>query len=165
MTYDAPIYGPVFALDPGWIDYNGHLNMAYYNVLFDRTADAAFDLIGCGEAYRRTRNMSVYTAELHVCYLRELHAGASVRGSFHLLDHDAKRLRVFQELFHADGWIAATSEVLYLHVDMDGPRVAPFPDDVMERIGAMQAAHDMLVVPERAGRSVSIRNGKRSAAF
>ena len=156
MTFDAPLTTPAMMLDPGWIDYNGHLNMAYYNVLFDRCADFAFDLLGCGPAYRHARGLSVYVGEIHVRYLRELHADAQVVGTFQLLEHDEKRLRAFQTLRHADGWTAATSEVLFLHVDLTGPRVTPFPDDVMAHIARLRAAHAHLPVPEVAGRGIAL---------
>src|SRR5690606_31562926 len=102
---------------------------------------------GLGADYARDRRLTTYTAEAHVCYVRELHLGDKVTVTFHLLDHDEKRLRAYQEIHHADGWLAATSETLALHVDMSGPRVAPFPDDIMERIEAMRAAHAGLPTP------------------
>jgi acyl-CoA thioester hydrolase len=142
---------------PEWIDYNGHLNMAYYSVLFDRTVDEAFAEMGFGPDYARERRHTTYSGEFHICYVRELHLGSRVRSSFHLLDHDEKRLHCFQALHHEEGWLAATGETLVLHVDMAGPRVAPFPPDIAERVAAMRARHASLPVPERAGRSIAIR--------
>src|SRR3974390_1987091 len=114
-----------------WIDYNGHLNMAYYNVLFDRAVDETYELIGVGTNYVATRRRSVFTAEVHVRYLRELHAGDPVRVTFQLLDYDAKRLHYFEQLFHAEeGWVSATSENMALHVDMTGGKVTAFSADV-----------------------------------
>lgn len=144
-------------IEKDWIDYNGHLNMAYYNVLFDRCADQALDAMGMGLDYVKERRLTIYTAEVHVCYVQELHLDHKVTVSFQLLDHDAKRLRAYQEIRHVDGWLAATSETLSLHVDMEGPKVAPFPDDVLAKIEAMRAAHAGLPMPERAGRSIGIR--------
>jgi acyl-CoA thioester hydrolase len=144
-------------IEKDWIDYNGHLNMAYYNVLFDRCADQALDAMGMGLDYVKERRLTIYTAEVHVCYVQELHLDHKVTVSFQLLDHDAKRLRAYQEIRHVDGWLAATSETLSLHVDMEGPKVAPFPDDVLAKIEAMRAAHADLPMPERAGRSIGIR--------
>ncbi len=144
-------------IEPQWIDYNGHLNMAYYNVLFDKCSDDAFELLGMGPAYAKERKLTVYTAEAHICYVRELHLGDAVRSTYHLIDHDDKRLRSYQELRHVDGWLAATSETLSLHVDMEGPKVAPFPADVMAKLEAVRAAHAALPMPERAGRSIGIK--------
>ena len=76
--------------------------MAYYNVLFDRAVDEAFELLGCGLDYVKNRKHSCFTAEVHVRYLRELHAGDPVRVTFQLLDYDAKRMHYFEQLFHAE---------------------------------------------------------------
>ncbi len=153
----APFISKVMGIQKDWIDYNGHLNMAYYNVLFDKCADEAFELMGMGPAYAKDRRLTVYTAEVHVCYVQELHLSHSVIGTFQLLDCDNKRLRSYHELRHVDGWLAATSEILTLHIDMSGPKVSPFPPDVQEKVDAMRAAHVALPMPERAGRSIGIK--------
>ncbi len=157
MPIPASFVSRVMELEKDWIDYNGHLNMAYYNVLFDRCSDDAFELMGLGPNYAKERRLTTYTAEVHICYVRELHLGDKVTVTFQLLDHDEKRLRAYQEIRHADGWLAATSESLSLHVDMAGPKVAPFPADIMGKVEAMRAAHAALPMPERAGRSIGIR--------
>ncbi|MCX7303395.1 MAG: thioesterase family protein [Hyphomicrobiales bacterium] len=156
-TAAAPFTSAIMQVEKDWIDYNGHMNMAYYNVLFDRGSDEAFEAMGLGPAYARARKLTIYTAEIHLCYVRELHLADRVRVSFQLLDFDEKRLHAFQEIQHADGWLAATCESLSLHIDMSGPRVAPFPADIMANVEAMRAAHAALPVPVRAGRSIGIK--------
>ncbi|GIL01028.1 MAG: thioesterase [Alphaproteobacteria bacterium] len=160
----APFVSSVMAVEPQWIDYNGHMNMAYYHVLFDRCADEAFALLGIGADYARQRRLTTYSAEAHVCYVRELHLGDGVSCSLQLLDHDDKRIRFYQELVHVDGWLAATCEVLSLHIDMSGPRVVPWPADILAGIAAMRAAHAGLTWPERAGRAIAIRRRAEQAA-
>jgi acyl-CoA thioester hydrolase len=157
MTTAAPFVSSVLGIEKDWIDYNGHLNMAYYNVLFDRCSDEAFAVLGMGPKYAEERRLTTYTAEIHVCYVRELHLGDKVTSTFQLLDFDEKRFHAFQELHHADGWLAATAETLTLHVDMAGPRVCPMPADILANLQAMRAAHAGLPVNERAGRSIAIR--------
>lgn len=153
----APFVSSAMTIEPAWIDYNGHLNMAYYNVLFDRGVDQAFELVGIGAGYVRQRQLSFFAAEVHLRYLRELHAGDPVRVTLQLLDHDAKRLHFFQQLFHAtDGWVSATAENMSLHVDMAAKRTAPFPADVAARLAKMKAAHAMLPRPEAAGRRIEM---------
>ncbi len=154
----APFVSSVMRVDPAWIDYNGHLNMAYYNVLFDRAVDQVYEPLGIGLNYVKNEKRSFFTAEVHLRYLRELHAGDPVRVTMQILGCDEKRLHYFEQLIHAEeGWLAATSEQLALHVDMAGPRVAPFPPDILARIEAMRAAHAGLPMPERAGRAIGIR--------
>ena len=152
-----PFVSGVMGIQKDWIDYNGHLNMAYYNVLFDNGADEVFALMGMGPEYAKERRLTVYTAEIHVCYVRELHLTDKVTVSFQLLDNDDKRLRAYQEIRHVDGWLAATSEALTLHIDMAGPKVAPFPTDIQLLVDRMAAAHAGLPMPERAGKSIAIK--------
>src|ERR1700744_5602276 len=138
----APFVSSVMRVEPAWIDYNGHLNMAYYNVLFDRAVDEVYELLGLGLDYLKTRRHSTFTAEVHVRYLRELKEGDPVRVSFQLLDYDEKRLHYFEELHHAEqGWLSATSENMALNVNMDAKKTAPFPADVMAHLARMKDAH------------------------
>lgn len=157
MTISAPFTSSVMEVEPQWIDHNGHMNMAYYNVLFDRCADEVYPLMGFGLDYIKTCRHTTFTAEFHICYVRELHVGAKVRSTFQLIDHDEKRFHTYQELWHEDGWLAATGEALGLHIDMSGPRVAPMPEDIRSKLAAMQAAHDALPRPERVGRAIALR--------
>jgi acyl-CoA thioester hydrolase len=156
-AFPAPFVSSVMRVEPGWIDYNGHLNMAYYNVLFDRAVDEVYELLGCGLAYVEQTRHSCFTAEVHVRYLRELRADDPVRVTFQLLDFDAKRLHYFETLHHAgENWLSATSENMALHVDMAARKTAAFPDAVAARLQRMKAAHASLPVPQGAGRRIAM---------
>jgi acyl-CoA thioester hydrolase len=153
----APFVSSLMRVERGWIDYNGHLNMAYYNVLFDRAVDEAFTLVGCGPDYVKARKHSCFTTEVHVRYLRELHADDSVLVTFQLLDYDGKRMHYFEQLSHGhEGWISATSENMALHVDLNAKKTADFPADVAACLARMKAAHAMLPVPEAVGRTIAM---------
>jgi acyl-CoA thioester hydrolase len=157
----APFVSSVMRVEPGWIDYNGHLNMAYYNVLFDRAVDEVYEILGCGLAYVQQTQHSCFTAEVHVRYLRELHAGDPVRVSIQLLGYDTKRLHYFEELHHAEaGWLSATSENMALHVDMAARKTVAFPDDIAARLARMQAAHATLPILQGAGRRIAMPDTK-----
>ncbi len=152
-----PFLSPPMRVEPEWIDYNGHLNMAFYNVLFDRGVDRVWERLGFGPAYSEAHGFTTYTAEFHLRYLREIHEGDTVRASFQLLDHDAKRLHFYQELIQSDGWISATGEGLMLHIDQSGPRVAPMPADILANVEGLAAEHRTLPVPESVGKPIGIR--------
>ncbi|WP_319775596.1 thioesterase family protein [Breoghania sp.] len=153
---DAPFQSSQMRVEDDWIDYNGHLNMAYYNVLFDRAIDEAYTALGLGPDYIETDNASYFTAEVHLCYLRELSAGDLVTVNTRILGFDAKRIHGFQELIHSDGWVSATSEQMSLHVDMGSRKVAPFPEKIAKKLAHYAALHEALGVPERAGRRIAI---------
>lgn len=158
MNIPAPFESSVMKVEPQWIDYNGHLNMAYYNVLFDRCTDEAFAMFGLGQEYVETRNASFYTMEVHITYLRELMLDAPIRLTLQLLDFDAKRCHIFVQMYHAEqGYLAATSEMIFMHVDMIKKRAASFPDDVLVGIKAMHEAHSRLPIPPQVGHVIGIR--------
>ena len=153
----VPFLSTVKQIEPGWIDYNGHLNMAYYNVLFDRSLDEFFEVLGIGPNYLKTRNGSSMTAECHVRYLREVNLGDPVQVAIWLIAADDKRVHTFEELRHAgEGWLSATSDNMTLHIDMSVRRVAPFPPDIAERIRGIAAVHAKAQQPDGVGRRVEM---------
>ncbi|WP_460274815.1 thioesterase family protein [Celeribacter sp. ULVN23_4] len=158
MSLPCPHISSRIEVCPDWVDYNGHINMAYYAVIMDRGGDEMYPLLGLGEAYAKAERHTTYTAEVHICYKRELKLGDKVRVKTQLLDFDAKRMILFHEIWHEDGWIAATAEELLLHIDMSGPRVVPFPSEIAESLATMKEAHGSLPRPAQAGRAISLKN-------
>ena len=153
----APFLSSVMQIEPQWIDYNGHLNMAYYNVMFDRAIDELWLVLGIGPDYKKARNNSTFTAECHVRYLREIHLGDPGQIAIYLLAADEKRLHTFEELRHAgEGWLSATSENMTMHVDMGLRKTAPFPPDVRTTIEAVAKAHASVAGPEGVGRAIGM---------
>jgi acyl-CoA thioester hydrolase len=157
LLQPAPFRSSVMQIEPQWIDYNGHLNMAYYNVMFDRAVDELWLKLGIGPTYMKERHRSTFTAECHVRYLREIHLGDPVQVSVLLVAADEKRLHTFKELRHAtEGWLSATSENMTLHIDMTARKTAPFPSDIRARIEAVAKAHSAIPRPEDIGRKVAM---------
>ena len=161
-TGPLPFRAPIMQIEPQWIDYNGHLNMAYYNVLFDRAIDQFWLELGIGSDYMKTRNGSTFTAECHVRYLREIHLGDPVQVSVLLVAADEKRLHTFEELRHAtEGWLSATSENMTVHVDMAARKVAPFPADIRAGIQRVLEVHERSARPEGIGRKIAMPSKSR----
>jgi acyl-CoA thioester hydrolase len=157
LLQPAPFRSSIMQIEPQWIDYNGHLNMAYYNVMFDRAIDELWVQFGIGPAYMKERHGSTFTAECHVRYLREIHLGDPVQVSILLVGADEKRLHTFEELRHAgDGWLSATSENMTIHIDMTTRKTAPFPPDIRARIGKIADAHRAIARPEGIGRRIAM---------
>ena len=160
MTFPAPFDRFRGEVLPEWIDYNGHMNLAYYTVLFDQATDILFDELGLGLDYRRDRKLGTFVAETHNLYERELLVGARVRVATQIIAIDAKRLHVGHEMFALDGGPiagqrAATQELMFLHVDLGARRVCPFPPDLYARVSAAAAAHSGLP-PAWAGRRIGM---------
>ena len=153
----APYLCDIVQIEPQWIDGNGHLNMAYYNVIFDRSGMSS-TLIGLGEDYLKTRNGSTMTAECHIRYIREVHLGDPLQVSVLMIGCDDKRIHTYKELRHATkGWLSATAETMSLHIDMNIRKVAPFPPDILERLHALASAHAKVPRPDAVGSRIEMR--------
>lgn len=156
-AYPAPLVAPPMQVREEWIDYNGHMNMAYYNLVFDKAVDALFARLGISEDYVTREQASVFTAEIHVTYARELALGDPIGVTCQLLDFDPKRLHLFLEMHHGEeGYLAATMEQMGIHVSMTTRRAAAMPDWAIARLSALKAAHAALPRPAQVGRVIGI---------
>jgi len=142
---------------PEWIDANGHMNLAYYVVLFDYATDALFEAIGIGREYKDATNHGTFVAETHNLYERELLVGEHVRVATQILGSDSKRLHLAHEMFSlASGQRAATQELMYLHIDLSARRVVPWLPEAHEGVAAAAAAHARHPRPNWAGRRIAM---------
>ncbi|MGH7391477.1 MAG: thioesterase family protein [Candidatus Rokuibacteriota bacterium] len=153
----APFDGFRAVVRPEWIDHNGHMNMGYYLVVFDLATDAFLAWVGLDDAHRRQRAVTTFCLEAHVTYHREVRAGDALRFTTLLLAHDAKRLHYFHAMYHADGgYLAATNELMSLHVSEATRRGAPLAADVVARLARIQQAHDALPRPLQVCRTIGL---------
>ncbi len=142
---------------PEWIDSNGHMNLAYYVVVFDTLTDAFYDLIDIGHRYREATNYSCFTAETHTIYERELHLGEKLRVRSYLLGADTKRVHYFHEMFHVEsGERCCAQELLALHIDMRIRRVAPFEPEKYEAMQALVREWAPAELPKGVGRKIGL---------
>ena len=154
----APLVSPTQTVIEDWIDYNGHLNMAFYNVIFDRAVDHFYDLLGVGAKYAESGAGSCFTMEVHVHYLNEVSLDDELELHLQLLDYDSKRLHYFQQMYHKEqGYLAATSEQLALHVDLNTRRSGAFSQQVLNKLNAMATTHLRLDAPPQVGHRIGIK--------
>jgi acyl-CoA thioester hydrolase len=157
MTFPAPFDRYEGEVLPEWIDANGHMNLAYYVVLFDYATDALFEAIGIGRRYKDGTNHGTFVAETHNLYERELLVGDRVRVAAQILGADNKRLHLAHEMFSlVSGERAATQELLYLHIDLSARRVVPWLPEVRQCVAAAAAAHARLPRPDWVGRRIAM---------
>ncbi|HZU63624.1 MAG TPA: thioesterase family protein [Novosphingobium sp.] len=149
ITYEGP-------LEPGWIDYNGHLRDAYYALIFSYATDRLMELIGLDAAGRKAQAATLYTLEAHLLYLAEVKGDAAVRVCTTLLAHDAKKIHLLHALHVAgrDG-PAAVGEQLLIHIDTASGRSAPMGEGLLAAVRALVAvAGDGAPY---AGRAIALR--------
>jgi len=130
-----------------WTDSNGHLNVAYYALVFDRGTDALLDALGIGGDYNRTTGHSTFALECHTRYLAEVHEGEDVVILSRLIGVDHKRVHYLHEMRVAGSDSAvATLEQISLHVSLASRRSVVWPDTVLARLTA-RAERDRTLPP------------------
>jgi len=143
---------------PEWIDYNGHMNVAYYVLAFDQAVDYFLTHIGVGEAYNASGAGSTFTLQSNVRYLQEVKEGDPLRITVQLLDFDAKRAHYFMQMYHADDkFLSATAEQINMHIKFPERRSAPYPDATYAKLESMMADHSKLDSPDGVGAPLGIR--------
>jgi len=143
---------------PEWIDYNGHMNLTYYVLVFDHATDVLLDTLGIGLNYAGRDRFSMFVVEAHTRYEREVHVGDPLRVETFLIDADTKRLHFGHAMYHATaGWRSATQELMSLHIDLAARCAAPFPVDRMKVIE--DALLSRPPTPDWVGRRISMPLG------
>jgi len=159
--FEAPLDLGVDKVRPEWIDYNGHMNVAYYVLAFDYATDRLYARIGLGKEYMDSTQCSTFTLESHINYLREVRQDDPIKFSGQLLDFDTKRIHWYCEMHQTDeGYHAASIEFITLHVNMQIRRSTPFLQGTLETLKNLQSTHVCLPKPEFSGRKISIKKEK-----
>lgn len=159
MEFEAPIVvADGGRVRPEWIDYNGHMNVAFYVLAFDLALDVVYERMGIGEPYRERTNRTTFSLEGHTHWLREMRLDDPMRFTTRLLDWDAKRLHFYMEMFHAEqDYLAATYEMLTIHINLEHRRSEPFSEPLQAIFRAAHETQIDLPRPAHAGTTVGIR--------
>ena len=113
-----------------WTDYNGHMNLSYYILVFDKSAEIILSKFKMGEHSAKTAKMSTMVVETHTTYNNEVKEGEEVDVKVSFFDHDKKRLHYKLEMYErSKNILSATTEVLSLYIDLNFRKVAEFESD------------------------------------
>ena len=114
-----------------WTDYNGHMNVAYYVLIFDLFgAEVLMDKFNMGEESAKKTKKSTMVVESHITYSQEVKEGDEVDVNLLYFDHDKKRLQYKLEMIHKEKkFLASTIEILSLYVDLDQRKVSEFESE------------------------------------
>ena len=117
-----------------WIDYNDHMNVSYYLLIFDKYgADVLNDNFKMGEHSAKTTGKSTMIVESNITYNQELKLDDEVDVNLIYFNHDKKRLQYKMEMIHKkEKYLASTIEVLALYVDLNTRKVSEFEDEKIQ---------------------------------
>ena len=121
-----------------WIDYNDHMNVSYYLLMFDKYgADTLNNIFQMGEHSAKTTKKSTMIVESHITYNRELRLNDEVDINCIYFNHDDKRLHYKMEMIHKEKkYLASTIEILALYVDLKERKVSNFENKKIELMDA-----------------------------
>jgi len=113
-----------------WTDYNNHMNMAYYVLVFDQIWEIILEKFKMGEQSAKTTNMSTMVVETHTTYNNEVKEGDEVEINLSFFDHDKKRLHYKLEMIEKSSKkLSATLEMLSLYIDLNKRKVTEFEEE------------------------------------
>lgn len=137
---ELPVYHA--AIEPAWIDFNGHVRDAYYGLVASYAVDDVMDQLGLDAAYRERTHCTLYTVELHLHYLHEVKSSDDLRVISSVLDCDRKRVHLgCRFLCSRVSEPVAVADMMLLHVHQgDKPGVAAFPDEVSAKLDALKVS-------------------------
>ena len=110
-----------------WTDYNNHMNLSYYILVFDLGAEVILSKFKMGEHSAKTTKKSTMVVETHTTYNREVKEGDEVDVFISYFDHDNKRLQYKLEMYDkVKNTLSATTEILALYIDLNIRKTAEF---------------------------------------
>ena len=113
-----------------WTDYNGHMNLAFYILVFDKGAENILSKFQMGEQSAKTTKKSTMAVESHTTYNNEVKENEEVDVYCTFFDHDKKRLHLKCEMIEKKtGKLAATTESISLYIDLEKRKVTEFEED------------------------------------
>lgn len=123
------------AIEPAWIDYNGHLNDMAYAQIVGQVNERAFDQLELGASYLENEGFSLYTVDLHLRYLAEVRGDDAVTALVRLEEVHDKRVNLTTQIRRSDGSTAAEATMVYLNVNASTGKTEPFGPAARARLG------------------------------
>lgn len=145
-----------------WLDYNDHMNVAYYIAAFDLGIDAFKAVAGIDMEYIEREKRSTVALESHITYQNEASLGEELRVETRVIDFDGKRSHLYQEMYRGDV-LLATQETLSISFDTEARKSCPFAAGIAANYERLLAAQKGRVRPEWLGRSVGIRRNRSAS--
>ena len=119
-----------FEVKKEWVDYNNHMNMAYYVLVFDQAWEVALEKFKMGGTAAKHLNRSTMVVETNTKYLNEVKEGEMVNVNLTFFDHDKKRLHLKMEMIsQKTNKISASMEWISLYIDLSKRKVTEFEEE------------------------------------
>lgn len=157
---EAPVHLYREKVDPSWIDRNEHVGVGGYAQALLRASGGVLRYTRLGFKDGLPEGRSVYALKWATTFLREIHSGATLEYTFQLLDYSDKLTHYLVRMHNADeGYVAAMSEHLDVHILVATRRSAIMPPDRMALLERIWNVHKAMPIPPEAASAIGIRGG------
>ena len=142
-----------------WIDYNGHMNVAYYTLAFDKALDFFFeDVLNIGPSFVEKNKEGPFALKASYNYFSELLESESFFVDISVLDFDAKRVHVFGEMRKDKSLeLSAVFETVLMNMDLSARKVKQYPDRVLEMFKLFKSSLDRDKIPLEIGKKINLK--------
>ena len=142
-----------------WIDYNGHMNVAYYTLAFDKAVDFFFeDVLDIGPSFVERNKEGPFALKASYNYFNELLEGEKFFVDISILDFDSKRVHVFGEMRkERSKELSAVFETVLMNMDLVSRRVKDYPDRVVELFRVFKLSLSQDNIPKQIGKKITLK--------
>ena len=142
-----------------WIDYNGHMNVAYYTLAFDKALDFFFeDVLNIGPSFVEKNKEGPFALKASYNYFSELLESESFFVDISILDFDSKRVHVFGEMRKDKSLeLSAVFETVLMNMDLSARKVKQYPKRVLELFKLFKASLDQDRIPLEIGKKITLK--------
>ena len=134
--YETPLILPTKKVLKPWIDYNGHMNVAYYTMAIDKSLDFFLEeIIGIGETHAKTNNQGPFVVQANFTYLNEMKYNQKFNVRCSLINFDLKKMHLFLEIISSrNNEVMAFSEQLLVNVNLNKRKSENYPNWAIKRL-------------------------------
>ena len=142
-----------------WIDYNGHMNVAYYTLAFDKALDFFFeDVLGIGPSFVEKNKEGPFALKASYNYFSELLVGESFFVDISILDFGSKRVHLFGEMRKEKSLeLSAVFETVLMNMDLRARKVKQYPDGVLDLFSSFKSSLVQGNIPIEIGKKISLK--------
>ena len=159
VPYSTPIILPEQEVLNEWLDYNGHMNVAYYTLAFDKSLDIFLeDLLGIGESHAYKNNQGPFVVQAHYHYLNEMRLNEKFHVRLFVVDCDKNKMHLCMEMYSLfqEKVIAVVEQVL-INVNLKLRKSEPYPPWAFERLIKLKNTHKNASLPSAFGKSIGLK--------
>ena len=157
--YDTPIVLPEKRVIKDWIDYNGHMNVAFYTLAFDKSLDIFLeDTLGIGETHALVNKQGPFVLQAHYHYLNEMSLDEKFNVRLLVVDCDKKRMHLCLDIFSLKkNKVIAVAEKVLINVNLKFRKTENYPSWAYKRLLKLKNTHKNGSFPSVLGKEITLK--------